>query len=181
MSGIRGRWGRWKIRWGVIRRKCGVQSGCWGNEATEDGSWMGLSGQRRHWIISYHRLHRLDDIVLYRLDCIVLSAGLYRIVWIGSYRIVWIRKHCLLCAGWLLDGWDGWDGWTRMDVSTHRNLSFTMGSRTGAPPLALEGRQAMGSGGWHQFCWWCKDTEYLCRRSKKKKSAHELKLTHITR
>ena len=39
---------------------------------------MGLSGQRIHWIISYHPIHRLD--------CIVLSDGPYQIGWIISYR-----------------------------------------------------------------------------------------------
>ena len=27
---------------------------------------------------------------------------------------------------------------------------------TGAPPLALEGQRAVGSGGWHQLRWCCK-------------------------
>ena len=44
----------------------------------------------------------------------------------------------------------------RTDVSTRRNGIATMGSGTGAQPLALEGRWAMGSGGWHQLCWGCK-------------------------
>ena len=35
-----------------------------------------------------------------------------------------------------------------------------------APTLALECQRAMRSGSWHQFCWCCKDAEYLCRRSK---------------
>ena len=29
MSGGRGRWGGWKIRWGDISRKCGIKYGCW--------------------------------------------------------------------------------------------------------------------------------------------------------
>ena len=109
------------------------------------------------WIVSYCWLDR-----------IVSSAG--------SYRIGWIRKHWILCAGWLLDGWDRWDGWTglgvggtgvrRTDVSTHRNGSAVMVAGTGAPPLALEGIQAMGSGVWHQLCWCCKGAQYLCRISK---------------
>ena len=59
-------------------------------------------------------------------------------------------------AGW--DRWDGWTGWGvggtgvgRTDVITLRNGSATMGAEIGAPPLALEGRQAMGSGGYHQL------------------------------
>ena len=80
------------------------------------------------------------------------------------------------CAGWLLPTWDGWDKWTgwdvggtgvrRTDVSTRRNGSATMVTGTGSPPLDLEGRHAMRSGSWHQLCQCCKDTEYLCRRSK---------------
>ena len=117
------------------------------------------------WIISYCWM-----------DHIVSSAGSYRISWIGSYRISWIRKNWLLCAGWLLSGWDGWDGWTgwgiggtgvgRTDVSTRRNGSSAMGSVTGVPPLALEGRRAVGSGGWHQLRRCYKDAKYLCRISK---------------
>ena len=109
------------------------------------------------WIVSYCRL-----------DCIISSAGLY--------RIVWIRKHWPLCASWLLYGWDGWDGWTgwgigetgvrRTDVSNRQNRSATMDVGTGAPPLALEEKRDMGSGGWHHLGWCCKDAEYLCRRSK---------------
>ena len=34
--------------------------------------------------------------------------------------------------------------WT--DVSRHQNGSATIGAGTGAPPLALEGRRAVGSG-----------------------------------
>ena len=117
------------------------------------------------WIVSYCRL-----------DCIISPAGSDRIVWIGLYHIGWIRKHWLLCAGWLLAGWEGWYRWTgwgiggtgvvRMDVITRLNRSATMGSGTGAPTLALEGRQAMGSGGWHQLCRCCNDADYLCWRSK---------------
>ena len=47
------------------------------------------------------------------------------------------------------------------DVSTRRNGSATMVARTGAPRLALEGRRAMGSGGWHQLRQDCKEAEYL--------------------
>ena len=116
-------------------------------------------------------------IVLYcRMDRIISPAGSYHIGWIGSYRTGCIRNHWLLCAGWLLAGWGGWEGWTgwgvggtgvgRTDVNTRRNGSATMGAGTGAPPLALEGRWAMGSGGRHQLRRFYKDTEYLCRRSK---------------
>ena len=114
------------------------------------------------WIVSYCWLHS-----------IVSSYRSYSIGWIGSYPIGRIRKHWLLCAGWLLAGWDRWTGWGvggtgvgRKDVRNLQNGSATMGARTGAPPLALEGRWDMGSGGWHQLRWCCKDVEYLCRRSK---------------
>ena len=117
------------------------------------------------WIVSYRRLDR-----------IVSLAGSYRIGWIGLYCIVWIRKHWLLCAVWLMVRWYKWDGWTgwgvggtgvgRIDVSTDQNESATMGAGTGAPSLALEGRRAMGSSGWHQLRWCCKYTEYLYQRRK---------------
>ena len=61
---------------------------------------------------------------------------------------------------------DMYTGVGRTDVSTRRNVSAAMGDGTGAQPLALEGRRAMGSGGWHQLCRGCKDAEYLCRRGK---------------
>ena len=106
-------------------------------------------------------------IVLYCcLNRIVLSAGLYRIGWIGSYCIGWTRKHWILCAGWLLAGWDRWDGWTgwgvggtglgRTDVITRQNGSPSIGARTGEPLLALERSWAVGSSGWHQLRWLCK-------------------------
>ena len=69
-------------------------------------------------------------------------------------------------AGYWLDGTDGTDGTdgalmgrgvVRMDVRTRRNGSTTMGSGTGAPPLALKGRRDIGSGGWHQLRRNCKD------------------------
>ena len=120
---------------------------------------MGLSDQRRCW-----------------LDCIGLSAGSYRIGWIVLYRLDCIRKHWILRIGWLLPGWDGWGGWTGWDVggtgvgltefSRRQNGSATIGTGTGASPLALEGRQAVGSGGWHQFYLCCNGEEYLCRSRK---------------
>ena len=69
---------------------------------------MGLSSQRRHWIISYHRL-----------DCIILSSGSYRIVdWIVSYRLDWIvsswlDQETLAFMRWLITGCMGRMG--RMD------------------------------------------------------------------
>ena len=107
----------------------------------------------------------------YRMDCI-LSTGLYRIVWIVSYRLDHTRKHWILCDGWLLAGWDRWNGWGVGEtgviwnkVSRRRNRSDTIGSGTRTPPLALEGRRAVGSGGWHQLSRCCKGAEYLCLSS----------------
>ena len=72
------------------------------------------------WIVSYRRTDR------------ILSAGLDCIVF---YRLDHIRKHWILCASWLLAGWDRWTGWdvggTGMgwtDVSRRRNGSATIGS-----------------------------------------------------
>ena len=74
------------------------------------------------------------SIVLYWLDRIV-SSGLYRIGWIVSYQLYRFRKHWILCADWLLAGWDGWTGWRvggtgmgRTDISTRWNGSATIGS-----------------------------------------------------
>ena len=36
------------------------------------------------------------------------------------------------------------------------------GAGRGAPPLALEGWQTVGSGGWYQLRWFFKGAEYLC-------------------
>ena len=120
---------------------------------------MSLSHQRRCW-----------------LDCISLLGGYNCIGWIVSYRLDPIRKHWILCADWLLAGlyrWyicTGWDvsgtgvGW--IDVRRRQNESTTIDAGTGAPQLALEGRQAVGSGGWHQLRWCCKDAIYLCQSRK---------------
>ena len=107
-------------------------------------------------------------VLAYWLDHILLF-GSYHIGWIVSYWLDRIKKHWLLCAGWLLDGWDGWTGWDVggmgvgwTDVSRRGSRSATIVGGTGAPPLALEGRQAVVSGGWHQLHQCCKDAEYLC-------------------
>ena len=112
---------------------------------------------------------------LCRLDCIV-SSGLYR--WIISYCIGWIRLYRIvlsrsgntgLCAlsGYFLDWMDGMDGLDGALVVRGWDGRTLAGTRTGAPPLDLEGRRAMRSGSWHQLCQCCKDAEYLCRRSKR--------------
>ena len=120
------------------------------------------------WIVLYRWL---DRIISAGLDCIVLAVS-YRIGWIVSYWMGCIRKHCLLCAGWLLAGWDGWTGWdiggmgvVCTNVSRRLYGSGTIGTGMGAPPLALEGRQAVGSGSWYQLRWCCKGADYLCQRS----------------
>ena len=73
----------------------------------------------------------------------------------------------LACKNWLATVWKGQAnqmgrGWDRggMEGPT------LDGSGTGAPPLALEGQRAAGSGGWHQLCWCCKGAEYLCQSTK---------------
>ena len=63
-----------------------------------------------------------------------------------------------------LDGTDGMDG----TLVGRGGMEGPMlaGTGTGAPPLALEGRQVVGSGGWHQFHRCCKGADYLCQSSK---------------
>ena len=57
-----------------------------------------------------------------------------------------------------LDGTDGLDGtlvgegwYGGTEFSRRQNGSDTIGAGTGDPPLALEERRAVGSGGWHQL------------------------------
>ena len=80
---------------------------------------MGLSGQRRHWIILYHRL-----------DCIVFLAGLDRIVLSGSGNTGFNAL-----AGYWLDGTDGLDGALVGRKWDGRTLAPAV---MGAPPRALE-------------------------------------------
>ena len=79
-------------------------------------------------------------VLAYWLDRIVSSSGSYRIGWIGSYRIISAgSEHWLLCAGWLLPGWDGWDGWTGGALVGRGWDGPTLApARTGAPPWAPE-------------------------------------------
>ena len=158
-----------KIRWGGISRICGVKYGCWGSEATEDGSWsvvgfVGFSGFVGLIVSAFSAgFYRFGLIVL--LDRIV-SARLYCIV---SFSIGWVRKHWLLRIGWLLPGWDGWDRWTgwgvgatgvgRTYVSRRQNRRATVGSGTGAPLLALQGWKfarwlLTGWDGWYGWTGW---------------------------
>ena len=69
-------------------------------------------------------------------------------------------------AGYCLDGIDGTDGLDGTLVGRGWDGPTLAGARTGAPQLDLEGRRAVGSGGWHQLCQCCKGAEYLCRKRK---------------
>ena len=87
-----------------------------------------------YWLIGW--------IVSYQLDRII-SAGFV------SYRLDRIRKHWFYAlAGYWLDGADGLDGKL---VGQGWDGPTLAGAGTGAPPLALEGQRAVGSGGWHQL------------------------------
>ena len=110
---------------------------------------MFISDQIILWIISYHRL---DFIVSSVLDRIV-SAGSGNT---GFYAL----------AGYWLDGTDGTDGLDEALVGRGWDGPTLSTAGTGAPPLALEGWRAMGSGGWYQLRRCCKDAECLCRRNK---------------
>ena len=93
---------------------------------------------------------------------IVLAYWLDRIVSAGSYRISWIVSGNTgfdVLDGYWLDGTDGLD---RTLVGREWDGTMLAGSGTGAPPLDLEGRRAVGSGGWNQLRWRCKGAEYLC-------------------
>ena len=92
-------------------------------------------------------------VLAYRLDSIVSD---------GSYSIIWIllgKTGFYALAGYWLDRTNGLDGtlmgrgWDRLSLA---------GTGTGAPPLALEGLQAVGSGGWHQLRRCCKGADNLC-------------------
>ena len=85
-------------------------------------------------------------------------AGLYHIGWIVSGN-----TGFYVLAGYWLDETNGMDG-TLMGRGW--DGPALAGAGTGAPPLALEGRRAVVSGGWHQLCRCCKGAEYLCRSSK---------------
>ena len=93
-----------------------------------------------------------------------------------SYCIGWIISGgtgFYALAGLILAGWDIWNVWdvggvgvVWTNVSRRRNGSATISAGMGAPPLAIEGRWAVGSGGWHQFFRCCKGVEYFCRSRK---------------
>ena len=107
------------------------------------------------WIVSYCWLDR-----------IVQLARQYSIGWFGSYCIGWIvsgNTGFYALSGYWLDGTDGMDGAL---VGRGWERPMLAGAGTGAPPLGLEGRRAVRSGGWNQLRRCCKGAKYLCRRSK---------------
>ena len=72
-----------------------------------------------------------------------------------------------------MDGMDGMDGtlvrrgWDEgTNVSRRRNGRATIGAGTGAPPLCLEGRKAVGSSGWYQLRQCCKEEDYFLAKQK---------------
>ena len=85
-----------------------------------------------------------------------VSSGSYRLDRIGI-GLGFSGRNWLLCAVWFATGWMGrmdWMGrWWDGDGMEGPTLA---GAGTGVPPLALEGRRDVGSGGWNQFCWLCK-------------------------
>ena len=97
-------------------------------------------------------------IVSYCCPDRIVSYGLDRIISDGSGDTGFYAR-----AGYWLDGTDGMDGAL---VGRELDGPTLEGAGTGAPPLDLEGRRAVGSGGWHQLRQCCKDAEYLCRISK---------------
>ena len=113
----------------------------------------------------------IDWIILYQMDRIVLDVS-YRICWIVLYRFDRIisagpgNTVFYALAGYWLDGTDGTDGLDGKLVVRGWDGQELSGAGTGAPPLALEGRRPMGSGGWQQLCWCCKDAEYFYWRRK---------------
>ena len=99
-------------------------------------------------------------IILYWMGHIV-SAGSYFIGWIVSGNTGFYAL-----AGYWMDLTERTDGLDGALVGRKWDGTTLAGAITGAPPLAIEGRQAVGSGGWHQFCWCYKGAEYLFRSRK---------------
>ena len=90
---------------------------------------MGLSDQRRDWIISYRRLDHIE------------SPGLDRSVLAGSYCIGWFvsgNNGFYALAGYWMDGMDGTDGIDGKLMGQGCNGPTLAGARVGAPPLAPE-------------------------------------------
>ena len=108
-----------------------------------------------------------SDQRIHRLDLIGLSAGSYCIGWIVLYQLDRIVLSRLYCIGWIISGNTGFyalygycmDGMDRTDglygTLVRRGWDGPMlaGAGTGAPTLAIEGRRAVGNGGWYQLRW----------------------------
>ena len=100
-----------------------------------DLEWVFLIGGDACWIVLAYRLDRTILTGLYRINWIVS----YRLDRFVSYRLYCIWKHRILCAGWLLPGWDGWDGWTGWDIGkTGEGCNEVTWFQMGDPPLAPE-------------------------------------------
>ena len=87
----------------------------------------------------------------------------------GSYHIGWIvsgNTGFYALAGYWLNGTDGTDGLDGTLVGRGWDGPTLAGSGTRAPPLDLEGRRAVVSGGCYQLSQCCKSAEYLCRSRK---------------
>ena len=118
----------------------------WSEETYHQLHWLYcivlLAGCIVIWIVSYC----LDRIVSYHivsyriLSYCIVSSGSYCIVLIVSYCIISDgSEHWLLCAVWLLPGWDGWYRWTGWGVGGPGWDGPTLApARTGAPPWAPE-------------------------------------------
>ena len=112
----------------------------------------------------------------YQLDCNgwivwIVSAGLYRLDHIVLAGLYWYQSWvCLVKLDfilWLVIGWMGRMYWLGHQWEGGGMEGPTLsGSGIGAPPLALEGRQAVVNGDWHQLRWCCKGANYLCWSSK---------------
>ena len=87
---------------------------------------------------------------------LIVSAGYYRFYWLDriGIGIGFAIRNWILCAVWFANVWMGrwWGGGGAEGPALE-------GAGTGAPPLDLEGRRAVGSGGWHQLRRFCKGAE----------------------
>ena len=117
--------------------------------------WLFLIRGDAGWIVSSYWLDHIVPAGSYRIGWII-SYWLDHIVLAGSYQDTLAFMRWLICY-WLC-GTDGLDGTL---VGRGWYVPTLAGAVTGAPPLALKGKQAVGSGGWHQFCWCCKGVDYL--------------------
>ena len=141
-------------------------------EVTEDGYfWLGLVFLIGWGILGYFGMYCIHRLNYRRLVGGFLSEEtLYRIGWIlwVSVFLGSLGETGFLFTGWyeeigfLLARWDGLIWWGGGGMEGPK----LAGSGTGAPPLNLEGRKNVGSGGWHQLLWCCKGAEYLYQSSR---------------